>query len=389
MPAPSSTRARWLLALLGLALAAGVTAGGVGWYYASQILGPDAPDPLNEQVVRAVTDSTITLSGDVDARTPGEWAVEWRGGYGELGPILRADRTGLERRFTRVRGRVRAGLPMAVGPYAAQADPARLLGIPYRDVAFTGPAGPVRAWWVPGRDSSWMIFVHGRGAERAQSRRVLPLFTRLGWTSLVIAYRNHDGLPARGDGRYRLGATEWREAEAAVRWARDRGARRVVIVGYSMGGGIALEFLRHSTLAPLVSGVVLESPVLAWRPVFDIAARERGVPPPITALGMWVAERRGGLTFDDLDQLAHAGEFHTPMLVLHGPPDSKVPFAASAALARTRPDLVTLVALPSARHVRGWNVDPRRYETAIERWLAAIDARTAAPSSVAPTRLRP
>ncbi len=344
----------------------------IGWHYATLMLGPDAGATYDEQIARAVTDSTVTLSGDVDARTPGVWAIEWRGGYGDLGPIVRADTAGIVRRWRPVRGRLRPGTPVDVGPYPTAADPAALDALAFTNVTFPAPTGAGRAWLVPGgAGADWMIFVHGRGAERAQSVRLLPLFHRLGWTSLVIAYRNHDQLPLEGDGRYRLGGEEWRTVASAVRWARARGARRIVLVGYSMGGGIALEFLRHAPEAAHVAGAVLDSPVLDWRAVFDVAARERHVPPPITALGMWVTERRTGLSFADLDQVAHARELRVPVLVLHGREDPTVPFAASAALAKLRPDRVTLVAF-HARHVRGWNVDPPRYEAAIADWLGRL-----------------
>ena len=46
--------------------------------------------------------------------------------------------------------------------------------------------------------------------------------------------------PSSVDARYALGDTEWEDVAAAVEFAQERGARDVVIMGWSMGGAIAL-----------------------------------------------------------------------------------------------------------------------------------------------------
>ena len=196
-----------------------------------------------------------------------------------------------------------------------------------------------------------------------------PLFLRLGWNVLAISYRNDEGAARSADGRYRLGATEWQDLEPAVQWAVDHGARRIVVTGYSMGGAIGLQFLRHSALAERVDGMILDGPPLRWRPVFDLAALDRGVHPALTSLGMLATAPRAGFRWEALDLIAHSAEYRVPMLVFHGTADPTVPPALSESLAVRRPDLVTLVRVIDAGHVRCWNVDPAGYEAAIVSWL--------------------
>ncbi len=360
-----------------------------GWHYATEILGPDSPPALDEQDLLAVTDTSVTLSPNPDARAAGIETLEWPGGFGELTDHLGGDPTRIVRRF-----RLQSGAPPRPGKasaraYAFAADPRSALRLDYHEVAIAGALGPNPAWRIDPTDSlielgvasgattasaavagsDWMIYVHGRGAVRAQALGVAPLFLRLGWTCLVPSYRG-DAIAAReGHGRYRLGETEWMDLEAAVRYALESGARRLVVFGNSMGGTIVLQFLRHSPLGSRVNGVVLEAPVLRWRPVFDLAARERGVPAPITSLAMWIAARRASIRWDDLDELAHAREFRVPMLVFHGTADTTVPLALSDSLAARRPDLVTLVRVMDAGHSRCWNVAPSGYEATIASWL--------------------
>ncbi|MEO5617553.1 MAG: alpha/beta fold hydrolase [Candidatus Eisenbacteria bacterium] len=406
----AALRIALLLALIG--------AGAAGWYYSGQILGPDAPPTLDEVDVIAATDTSVTLTPDPngDVLASGVFALEWPGGFGEMTDLvaaesaktdviaddsLRPGRTGgdparITRRFRSIVGRPPVGGRASGRPFAFAADPKTMLGLPFETVAIETPAGSCPAWVMrpansgaapdgavlsslatgsAAPDSAWMIFVHGRGAVRAQALRVTPLFLNRGWNVLAISYRNDEGAARSDDGRYRLGVTEWHDLEAAVQWAVGHGARRIVITGYSMGGSIVLQFLWRSALASRVEGVLLDGPALRWRPVFDLAARERGVHPILTSLGMFVAAVRAGIRWEDLDLIAQAHEFRVPMLVFHGTADPTVPPALSESLALRRPDLVTLVRVIGAGHVRCWNVDPDGYEAVIASWLGRLGTR--------------
>ncbi|MGI0490157.1 hypothetical protein ACN4EK_32810, partial [Pantanalinema rosaneae CENA516] len=55
-----------------------------------------------------------------------------------------------------------------------------------------------------------------------------------------------------------------------------------------------------------------------------------------------------------------------------------VPSDGSVALARARPDVVTLEHFAHARHTKLWNYDRARWERAIATWLRSVDARSQA-----------
>ncbi|MGP3636500.1 hypothetical protein ACTU45_24620, partial [Streptomyces sp. 24-1644] len=63
---------------------------------------------------------------------------------------------------------------------------------------------------------------------------------------------------------------------------------------------------------------------------------------------------------------------HAPTLVFHGPDDTLAPWADSEALARLRPDLVALHAVPQAPHAAMWNAGPGRYEETLRRFLTPL-----------------
>src|SRR5438270_1879053 len=95
----------------------------------------------------------------------------------------------------------------------------------------------------------------------------LPPFStlaNLGLPVLDLSYRNDVGSPASPDHLYHLGASEWQDVDAGLRYARAHGARHFVLYGFSMGGSIAESFLHHSRLARRVRAVVLDSPALDW-----------------------------------------------------------------------------------------------------------------------------
>ena len=100
------------------------------------------------------------------------------------------------------------------------------------------PLGLMPAWLVCGGSNQWAIFVHGRGSSQREALRILPTLSELGLSTLAIWYRNDEGLPPSSSGRYDYGEGEWEDLEAAVRHALDAGASELVLVGYSMGGGM-------------------------------------------------------------------------------------------------------------------------------------------------------
>ena len=200
---------------------------------------------------------------------------------------------------------------------------------------------------------------------------MLPGYAELGLPCLILSYRNSPDGPGVGDGSYRLGLAEWQDLEDAVRFARKRGARDVIVVGCSMGGGIVMQYLRRSPERVTVRAAVLDAPALDWAVMFDREGQRRGVPWLLTAWGKSVAGVRGGFRWEELSQVRFAADFSTPMLVFHGEADETVPVELSRSFAAARPDLVTLRVTPAVGHVESANADPERYAAVLRGWLTA------------------
>jgi pimeloyl-ACP methyl ester carboxylesterase len=362
---------------------------GGGWFYSGEIragaLDSKAPDPpvLGTEVV-AVGDGSITLVRDPgsprELTLPGTWGLRWADGYGRLGAVLAQGPDRVERTFTRLEGTPpRAGEGSAVEGYAFPADPALAAGRPAREVRYPSPLGPAAAWQVEGPRDTWVILVHGYNAARTETLRTLATVSHEGYPALSITYRNDPGAPRSPDGLRHWGATEWRDLEAATRYALAQGAGGVVLAGFSMGGAVVTSFLLESPLASRVRGVVLDSPALDLGEVIDHGAADRDlpvlgtpVPPALTVVAKGIAGLRYDLDWAELDYLDRAGRLAAPMLVLQQNGDPTVPVAVSEQLAAARSDLVTFERFAGDGHVQAWNTDRARYERAVRAFLERV-----------------
>ncbi|SBS71037.1 S9 family peptidase [uncultured Microbacterium sp.] len=325
---------------------------------------------------------TITLSRTPDTELPGRYGLFTVGtaAYLKLGSVLSADEKSVKRKLLTHVGTDAQLAPDAAfsGWYFAQPEE---LHLPFSGELVGSPVGPCPAWIFPAAEptDTWVVQVHGRGTTRAECLRAVPVFHAAGLTSLVVSYRNDGEAPRSRGGAYGLGATEWRDVDAAIGLARRRGARRIIVMGWSMGGAIALQLALSSAHRDILSGIILESPVIDWRIVLNFQARLQGLPTQVADLAIgtlrreWTTPMTGAdvaIPFDRLDVVARAAELRHPILILHSDDDGFVPSDASHDLVVARPDLVEIQIFEVARHTKLWNYDQDRWTAAITRWLA-------------------
>ena len=201
---------------------------------------------------------------------------------------------------------------------------------------------------------------------------MLPVIARLGLPSLSITYRNDFWAPKTEDCYYRYGQTEWRDLEGAVSYALEHGADNIVLVGYSYGGAIAMNFLYQSSLAGEVQGVILDAPMLDLNTVIQSAAAERNIPGPFLTSAKIISRHRFALQWEQLNYLERADELTAPILLFHGNADGIVPVKTSDKLYQLRPDIVTYVRVKGVSHARSWNADREAYEAAVRDFLRTV-----------------
>lgn len=365
--------------LAGAAIAGmGAMAFAYAWQLVRRARHPDRPSRIV-----ACSGDTVTIERYIEAARPGRfgmWFDDDRG-YLRLGEVVAQTRSTVTRRIDLLeQGRPERGMNCRVtGSYWR--DPAAA-GLPYDDVVVPTELGPMPAWFIPPRASApWrdtVILVHGWRANRMEPLRAVPAVHAADWSSLVITYRNDVGAPDAPDGKYHLGATEWLDVEAAIRYAIERGAERIVLAGWSMGGGTVLQTLLRSPLASHVDRVILDSPALDWSAILAAYVRLANFPPPIaplaaSLLGTAPTARAIGLDspipLAELDVMRYAARLSHPILLLQGESDPTTPVEVARRFEERRPDIVEYAEFPGAGHIRPWNADPERYAALIVEWL--------------------
>ena len=366
---------------------------GGGWYFSGQ-LRAQALDVAPETYVDSLRLTTIGHGQvSITAPDPGEhrvltsgstYGIGWSGGYGQVsGPATAGPHASVVRSIRILAGgSPTAGTPAHLDIDAFPADPARVFGGSAREVAFTSGGNQVPAWFVPGRGGrstgTWAVLVHGQGDSRAAMLRLMRDTHAAGLPSLAISYRNDVGAPADRSGFYQYGRTEWHDLAGAVDYAKAHGADHLVLVGYSMGGGIVASYLEHVPDGPPVRAVVMDAPMLDLDATVRLGAGETALP----VLGhvpdslTWVAERISTLRFRldwrAVDYLRDTSWLRVPALVLHGMDDATVPLSTSLRLRDAQPDRVRLLTFPGAGHVASWNIDTPRYDAAVRAFLREV-----------------
>lgn len=367
-----------LSAALGLTLSALAV---VSLRVARRVVTPAVRAPDTRILALDTGAQTITLGRTADTELPGRYGLFTSGteSYVKLGSVLAEDATSVKRKLlTQIGAQTRISADAAFSGWYY--DHPEELHIPFTSELIGSAVGPCPAWLFPAGDGQvWVIQVHGRGTTRAECLRAVPVFDSLGITTLVVSYRNDGDAPRSRAGTYALGATEWRDVDAAVGFARRRGARRILLMGWSMGGAIALQLELNSAHRDALAGLILESPVVDWRIVLGHQAKLLRLPAAVTGLAIgalqteWATPMTGAgaaIPFDRLDVVARAAELRRPILILHSDDDEFVPSHASHDLVVARPDLVEMPVFEVAHHTKLWNYDQERWSDSIRGWLA-------------------
>ncbi len=360
-------------------LGAGAAAVAAGRYASDAALkaAPGRPLPADRRLtVHATAPGGITLTRSLTALRPGTYGIEGPGVHAVVGPVVEGAETTADTVVRRLEqldtGTLEPGDKVRLTPELYRGDPGSALGLEYREVEIPGELGGLPAWWVPGKRDTWVITAHGLGTTRDHPMNLMGFLADRQLPVLDLAYRGDPGAPRPADGLGHLGASEWRDLDAAMRFAVRYGARRVILYGWSTGASMALHAAVSSPLRERIGGLVLDSPVLDWQTTLRALAVARGVPAALLPLAVRAAQGRTGMASDPLLDPALPDALPAPTLILHGPDDTIAPWGPSRELAARRPDLISLHAVRQAPHASMWNADPGRYEETLRRFLTPL-----------------
>lgn len=365
-------------------------------YFARRVVVPSTRRREDLSIRQVFSDEGASLRIELPAtpltRAPGRYSLWFGNGKGHacIGAVIAEDTSG--ETVTRLVERVDSGdlRSATAGIWSGYAySKPEQLGLPFEDVKIKVDEGVAPAWkFAPTAgcgsvSSTWAIHVHGMGGKRAGALRGVPVVSRLGLTSLVVSFRNDGEAPPSTDSRYSLGQNEWLDVEAAIKFAMNQGAERLVLFGWSLGGSMALRAANLSAHADRIIGLVLVAPVLDWAETLTSNGSASGLPEAIARVGLrmlgsnacrWVTGLKQSIDLSTLDWVARAHDLKTPTLILHGIEDKSTPVSVSERFAELRPDLVHLVRFEVPGHSLEWNADSEKWESSVTWFLKSLPA---------------
>ncbi|NND68019.1 MAG: alpha/beta fold hydrolase, partial [Halioglobus sp.] len=200
----------------------------------------------------------------------------------------------------------------------------------------------LEGWWMPADNATaTLLFLHG-GTSNRDSRYFLGLeFYRAlvdaGIAVAAIDLRNHGASGADTTG-VQFGRTEYRDAAALVRWAREKTpGQPLYLMGISMGGATAIHALANGVQ---VDGLILLDPLLVTnegltRAVWAVS----GIPPWLVSLAGWAAHTWHGFPAPGAQALDLAADLTLPVLAIQDPGDPVTPAKPLVALASRRDNI--------------------------------------------------
>jgi alpha-beta hydrolase superfamily lysophospholipase len=326
----------------------------------------------------------VTLSDNGGADAAGVWGLVFDGGRAVVGQIESGSDEQIVRSLLEITGGLTPGTEVSLDAAVWGADALDRFGLTEEPIS--GPDGPLALWTAPGVDDTWVIFVHGNGADQTQALRMVPAVMAAGYPVAVASYRNDEGAAPSPSGRHGFGYDEWRDVQSVIDYGLGAGALDFVLVGYGSGGSIVGTYLYESRSADRILGVVLDSPMLSLATAIQGAWTDRGVPGWAIGWTKAIASMRFGLDLGAIDHVDRAAEWTAPVLILHGRDDEVNPLDAVAAFAIERGDDALLLTFPGAGSDALWNIDPIRYEAAFIGFVDEVAAAVSAFEPVDPGR---
>ncbi len=369
----------WLILVLAIAAVAGIFLL-VLRIFAQMVVGLKHSITPAKIVDWRSSPDTVTLRADKYTRTPGEYALSWNDGQGtaRVGRIISEDPRlkSVDRELLELTGQA-PNIPTTKAQwngfvFSGPDD----VGVPWSDVTIPIENGAAPAWHFHGNTDTWVIHVHGIRVSRLSPLRAIPVFAELGYNSLVISYRGDGEAPSTQGGASTLGLNEWPDVEPAIDYALAHGAKRVLLSGWSMGGGMALLTAERAHNRDAIDGLILVGPASNWSEVVLYGARQAKVPEGLGRLVVaglsrapWSRLLGGGkpIDFTELDWTTRRRPINVPTLIIHSSADDEIPVELSRRLAAENTS-VRLVEIEGALHTLEWNKDREAFNNAIREW---------------------
>lgn len=236
----------------------------------------------------------------------------------------------------------------------------------------------VDGWWIPSEDSRrTVVLSHGYGANREESwvpmYDLADLLHGLSYNVLMFDYgfasKNHY-TPATG------GRIESQQLLGAIQFARQQGSDELVVWGFSMGAGTALQAALHSEP---IDAMILDSTFIPDdNTLYHNIRNQINIPKyPSVSLIRYFFPFMSGTRLENIPSAQiQETAFDFPILLIHGTADDKAPTYLSENVAKAQTnELSELWVVQDAIHEMIFRTHPEEYVARTTGFLDSV-ART-------------
>ena len=239
--------------------------------------------------------------------------------------------------------------------YVTGISPA-VLGLSYEEVTIVTDDGiKLAGWFIPSRSANnkAIIACHGYPADKGD---ILSFATFLHdkFNLLLFDFR------AMGKSGGRITTAGWRERKdfnAAVKYLKSKGMKKIGALGFSMGGAVII-----MANNPDVDAIVSESAYANLGSIVNLMYRNFGIlrHPFVYATRLW-SRLFLGVDLIEVSPKDSIGEIEVPLLLIHSERDSQIPLEHVYILKNANPK-AELWVVDEADHGGAWGLMRSEYE---------------------------
>ncbi|ALS24217.1 MULTISPECIES: alpha/beta hydrolase [Paenibacillus] len=211
-----------------------------------------------------------------------------------------------------------------------RSNPALAFGAPYEDVRFPSlnELSELSGWYIPASGAApskqTVVFSHGYGGNREEIW--VPIYDlakavyHQGYNVLMFDYGY-----VQPNWNVTGGLRESQELLGAVKYAKDRGAERVYVWGFSMGAGTALQAALQTRD---IDGMILDSTfVLEPDTLYHNMKQEANLPKVSQSLVHMFFPLINGVSMNQMPySKVKETQYDIPIFFIHGKKDLKAPY---------------------------------------------------------------
>lgn len=236
-------------------------------------------------------------------------------------------------------------------PHSYLMDTPERHGIEYRIENFQAADGTsLNAWFLPsknkdgGKAKATVLFLHGNAENISTHFRNVAWMPEEGFNVLVLDYRGYgasEGTPSLAGMQLDIDA-----AMRSLLAHKDVDPNRIVVIGQSLGGALAIHYIAHSAYRANIRAVVIDSAFSDYRRI----AREKFAGALLTWPFQWLPWITVDNDYSPLDSVAALSPL--PLLLIHGDQDVVIPHHHSQRLFERAGEPKELWITPGAGHTQ-------------------------------------